>query len=885
MGILDPEFVMFLRILLAARRFLHYASEEDRFDFLSIATAFQDTIAHVKGPASAFAYVLMELSWSINMEGLIHAKAFLSFSLYTCSTKRLRRFLEEAWLSDMIIQKTTRTKLFHSGNISRVDTVSILKHFPEKRHTNLLKHLAYGTQTVEQKLHWVPEEEGECPLCGQEDSRSHRLLHCPVGQDIREPFADFVHSYLELGSHAAEFSVVTQHAYYDAMQALHFDAAPAIIDATILTHVAKCKDQQVEINWYTDGSIVHPHTPTTSFGAFAVVLDLATSNSQRDMIALRSPMNLESISSLACVAAARVQGEQLILRAEIQAIATIITQVGYGSIFSDSSAACTMVQYTLRATTWQSVMHFEHCDLLLEIWEVRERVSVSIHHIKAHQDPMSTLNLRQRYHILGNAFADLKAKHAAHSLFPSFVATLEEMHRDMEDQRTMLKQVFDLHRQLLPIRQAAARQMDTGSKMEQQRSIQDVQTAFATWSPPSVCTFPMPTEFPELASCLWGEATAWRVLRWLAAIEWPEDNTIGPMGQNTGISWQELALSYVCHQQAWLPVIRPDKDNQQKVLVLGTHEQALEYGTTVTEQSTNLRLIIDQLIALSLQPLWPSELQRRKISSLYLQGMGAYTQGISSRPKVPGQPFIAKFLSDRFTGVSRSLSWLPVMALEPFPFEILDSTALEIHSEAPAAALRTGAGARCVLKELGWPINHADSRSRSDLDWLDAWEPPEWIYAEPDEQAPAALAELQALVRKKHLGAERVAAWHMAWHALRANKTAKAAGWKDHILAADGEPDTKTVVNYFQRLEFQDGKRKLPTQDYHGSGRVHVHSLDYLQNVEKIKLKTKISATAKTFFDFHKLQFTRPSPSKRLQVIVIMLATQWHKCNQWPLLT
>ena len=74
------------------------------------------------------------------------------------------------------------------------------------------------------------------------------------------------------------------------------------------------------------------------------------------------------------------------------------------------------------------------------------------------------------------------------------------------------------------------------------------------------------------------------------------------------------------------------------------------------------------------------------------------------------------------------------------------------------------------------------------------------------------------------------------------NKTAKDGGWKKHLLAAE-EEDVSTVVNYFQRLEFQDGKRKLPTQDYHGSGRVHVHSLDYLQNVDKIQLEGKMSAT------------------------------------------
>eukprot|EP00434_Breviolum_minutum_P037804 symbB.v1.2.033522.t1/scaffold4177.1/size43486/1 len=67
-----------------------------------------------------------------------------------------------------------------------------------------------------------------------------------------------------------------------------------------------------------------------------------------------------------------------------------------------------------------------------------------------------------------------------------------------------------------------------------------------------------------------------------------------------------------------------------------------------------------------------------------------------------------------------------------------------------------------VLRELGWPTSHADSRStllasldffgcgfvsRSDLEWLDGWVPPEWIYSEPDAEA---LAELQALVAKKY---------------------------------------------------------------------------------------------------------------------------------------
>ena len=73
----------------------------------------------------------------------------------------------------------------------------------------------------------------------------------------------------------------------------------------------------------------------------------------------------------------------------------------------------------------------------------------------------------------------------------------------------------------------------------------------------------------------------------------------------------------------------------------------------------------------------------------------------------------------------------------------------------------------------------------------------------------------------------------------------KTSAQDDHLLASTQpeEGRVKTVINHFQRLEFQDGKRKLPTQDYHGSGRVHVHSLHYLQNVVHIGLERKLAAT------------------------------------------
>ncbi|CAE7607678.1 Pif1 [Symbiodinium sp. CCMP2592] len=60
--------------------------------------------------------------------------------------------------------------------------------------------------------------------------------------------------------------------------------------------------------------------------------------------------------------------------------------------------------------------------------------------------------------------------------------------------------------------------------------------------------------------------------------------------------------------------------------------------------------------------------------------------------------------------------------------------------------------------------------------------------------------------------------------------------WTRHVLAAE-DPATATVVEMFGRLEFQDGKRKRhvgPSQSYHGSGRVHLHMLVWLQNADQV---------------------------------------------------
>ncbi|CAJ1417479.1 unnamed protein product [Effrenium voratum] len=69
--------------------------------------------------------------------------------------------------------------------------------------------------------------------------------------------------------------------------------------------------------------------------------------------------------------------------------------------------------------------------------------------------------------------------------------------------------------------------------------------------------------------------------------------------------------------------------------------------------------------------------------------------------------------------------------------------------------------------------------------------------------------------------------------------------WKDHLLAVRDETGRGRKLHGFVRIEFQDGTRKLATQEYHGSGRPHLHLLVFGDDdlVRTLDMPTLASAT------------------------------------------
>ncbi|CAE7520233.1 pif1, partial [Symbiodinium pilosum] len=55
--------------------------------------------------------------------------------------------------------------------------------------------------------------------------------------------------------------------------------------------------------------------------------------------------------------------------------------------------------------------------------------------------------------------------------------------------------------------------------------------------------------------------------------------------------------------------------------------------------------------------------------------------------------------------------------------------------------------------------------------------------------------------------------------------------------------DTSPVLNFAARIEFQDGKRKLATQDYHGRETAHLHGLTFAPSLASLLLEHRLRAT------------------------------------------
>ena len=641
-GVLDPEYWIIAKALCTARHFLLNQSQEVQHAFFYMCSRFQGTLQQVCGPASALAFMLSQLSLQLDANGFLHATAFLKFSVLGVSRKRLLRFLQDAWMERLVIMHTNRFKWFQFPDISLPETVQVLNGFADSKRWMLIREISGAYQVATQKQKWLSHATGLCPHCNMEDSRFHRLMECPLGSDVRQHYQPLLDVLIEEESLLPYYPVITVHPDAEAITLLQFQLPEAVWSENVLQKVREKQDNNETLHWFTDGSCMLPCQVGSSFSAFTVILDLCQSDDERCLVADQfrdSPVNVPSLQ-IACVA--RSQGEQDILRAETWAILAIAGNVGSGVVHSDSQTAINNARKALTAFSPSDFATCEHMDLLCRLWQIRHDVNLELVKVKAHQCIRTIPDPLLRYWAMGNDFADSTAQHACLYMMPDFVSTMQRKHAEVSKDQKNLEIVCCLHVELQEVRAKATIQNPEENQVVQ-HDHRAICEAYSNWTINRT-----PYVFPEadlqfVADCAFGNEIALETYEWMKKLTWPSTDD-GPLGFNTGVTWIELGLSWMLHNQRYMPVLRKDNLGIMRLLYPADYVSAKDKGFTYVEAGTMMQRITDNLTSLIPGPVWPDDTLRQKVSAIYRLGAHRFHQGINKRPSFPFQSEVVDIL-------------------------------------------------------------------------------------------------------------------------------------------------------------------------------------------------------------------------------------------------
>eukprot|EP00438_Fugacium_kawagutii_P004949 Skav216521 [mRNA] locus=scaffold4485:205582:208836:- [translate_table: standard] len=649
--ILDPGYLLIWFAITFARRWLIRVQQSQRQAFYELAALFQGTLAHVKGPATALAHYLSQIDWKLDRAGFLHVGPFTKLHILDDSKSRLRRYLVQSWQADLPIRFTERKTLYHMPPISRIDTVAILNTFPAKDRANLIRELSGGFQTMTQQAKWQNDNDGLCVHCSMTDNRYHRIFECPAFEHVRAPYQvtmDWLQS--DGDGKIAELPVVFEHQDSETHQLLHEIEPLPVVGSEFFALARRRRDAALPLHVYTDGTCTHPASPSTRRAGFAVVVDLCECDRQRMQQVQHYLVTGNMPDTFQVLSQSRSSFEQDIGRAEFSAMEVVTRLPGEVFVHTDSQTCLQNLDKLRHGTfNWDSGSNLD----------IATRISSQLHDghtflkVKAHQCPTKDTPVIEAYHILGNMFADVKAKETCQLGWSDFTAHLEAKHLRQQEVRLHIQQLYHC---LLDLQQARI-QAEQVVTMREHEAILDLfrdmsgnVARLAAYKPENSERKPFPEQHNLLFAVFpWGGVLAAAFQNWYDELEWSSD-AHSAASCRSGVSWLELALSFSMSLQATLPVIRVDAEGTRQLVMISTRRDQTEYHVTLADMAATMQLMWGHF--LSYAGLDEGvDVTRGLNRSLMWAGFTQHSSGFKPRPSFPWQADVIKFVSDNLSGM------------------------------------------------------------------------------------------------------------------------------------------------------------------------------------------------------------------------------------------
>ena len=638
-NLLDPELHVIVQALVSARLHLLSAKPAEQTAFFKKVAEHSGQAKHCKGPAGCLKYYMQQLDWNLTRDGNLQIAAFLTVPFLQCSNQFLKSMAMQAWGTNLLSWYSNRSTWKNLPPIDRFSTQQVLKKFRFPQQIHLLNEISGSFQTNLQKVKWATDITSTCDYCKEEDTRYHRLHTCSMFHEVRVPFQTSMQFFEEQGTDIHDLPVVFQNPYQELHRVLHHKhPEPTWPDAT-LQILRDRFHQGIEQHYYTDGSCQHPEILPHSHASFSIIADLCSSDEER-IAAIKEDPALTGACTFQKLVAARCWGSQQINRAELMALLSLCEHVPGGVVHVDSAYALSIVWKIQRGEQLHTWARADNFDIISRIWLLLQNSSFEFQKVAAHKEHDTDQPWLTRYHRWGNKVANDTAIQACKHLAKSLVDDIELQVGELKLKQFHLTQIYHLHLALQRARidaenirrneEQTAPAQGSGITIKEQLTHWEVQNAWMSPQP----------RINASGECTWGNFLARRFHDWTKLIRWPQ--CIDGPGDQFGVSWHELVISFMLFLGSYLPVKRT-VGNEAKLVLFATYADAVSAQVTMAELAVSFAQMYDQIADLT-HPSITRSAPRGLIRAMYALGAGIQTSGFKHRCCFPFQAEVVDIL-------------------------------------------------------------------------------------------------------------------------------------------------------------------------------------------------------------------------------------------------
>ena len=698
--LLDPQLVLIQRVLLAARRYLLRSDEATRDRFFRMVATHKGLAHECRGPAGCLRFYLDRFGWSLNPQGILQISAFIQCPFLHLGQSSMLKLSEWQWQAQ-VLEHADRKDWKGLPPISRAMTIQVLRQYNQAQQIKLLNEISGAYQTRVQQSAWDTAVPPECPHCGEIDTKQHRTMHCPALADLRIPHKETFQWIADTGSCMDVLPVIHVHEDHQSHLQLHWMQEEPQIQPQLHKQLQSFDFAGSFIQVYTDGSCQYPELTESRFASFAIVLDCAQTDRERQSLASQFKDTHEMPTTLKPLMCSRLQGLQDILRAELCAIIYICERYYHTSIHTDSAISLHLIHKVQNTTHWENLGPLPHLDLLVRLWQILRCGHRRFFKVKAHSEHDDTQDMLQLYHRLGNKAANDSAILANKHMLPMFARSLEQVCQEQKQQQSHLKNLFDFH--LTVFTRMACLHKETQHDENAAREV-----AF-NWDCLKIYKVDLPWTPPRLRldwthDCAWGPWLARQMVEWMREFRWPQTPDQVPH-QSIGVSWYELVLSFMQYTKMFFPLRREDGKGNETLVTFKNRAMAMGHNAKFSEFAMTFSIFFLQITGLLSDLVWP-KLDRQLVKAMFVQGTSFYTSGFMWRPEYPHQDWVYDTLAVYLRGSTGPPDGTALHALPSMDWELDDRRYQQLRLEMRGTWYTRSMATRRQMKKLrDWQQN------------------------------------------------------------------------------------------------------------------------------------------------------------------------------------